>query len=122
MSRYFAGLGKLKLTGKIGGLILATLAVTSGMDFLVTRRRINTQAEESFVDRLRKTEGMATAVLTYFYQNIDNFVPHQRFKRISQVPVVVAWTVVREYAESQSMKFSTPSLAPRDPENVANNF
>jgi len=55
------------------------------------------------VDRLRKTDGMAAEVRTYFSQNIENYVPHHKFKRISQVPVVVAWTVARDYAATQGM-------------------
>ena len=122
MSTYFAGIGRLKLTPKIAGSILATLAITSGIGFLINQRRVNVQAEESFVDRLRKTDGMAAEVRTYFSQNIETYVPHHKFKRISQVPVVVAWTVAREYAETQGMKFSTPSLAPRNPKNTPNAF
>jgi methyl-accepting chemotaxis protein len=122
MSRHFAWLGKLKLTAKIAGLILLTLAVTSGIGFLITERRLNAQAEESLVDRLRKTDGMAAEVLTYFSENIENYVPQHKFKRISQVPVVVAWTVAREYAETQGMKFSTPSIVPRNPKNMPNSF
>jgi methyl-accepting chemotaxis protein len=122
MSTYFAGMGRLKLTAKIAGLILATLAITSAAGFLITRRRVNTQAEDSFVDRLRKTDGMAAEVRSYFSQNINNYVPRHKFKRISQVPVVVAWTVAREYAESQGMKFSTPSLVPRNSRNTPDRF
>jgi methyl-accepting chemotaxis protein len=122
MSTYFAGIGRLKLTAKIAGSILATLAITSGVGFLVNQRRVNIQAEESFVDRLRKTDGMAAEVRTYFSQNIENYVPHHKFKRISQVPVVVAWTVARDYAATQGMKFSTPSLVPRNPKNTPNGF
>jgi methyl-accepting chemotaxis protein len=122
MSRYFAGIGRLKLTAKIAGLIVATLAVTSGIGFLITQHRVNTQAEASFVDRLRKTDGMATEVRTYFSRNVADYVPNHKFKRLSQVPVVVAWTVAREYAESQGMKFSTPCLTPRNPRNMASGF
>jgi methyl-accepting chemotaxis protein len=122
MSTYFAGIGRLKLTAKITGSILATLAITSGVGFLINQRRVNIKAEESFVDRLRKTDGMATGVRTYFSQNIESYVPHHKFKRISQVPVVVAWTVAGDYAETQGMKFSTPSLAPRNPKNTPNGF
>jgi methyl-accepting chemotaxis protein len=122
MSRYFAGIGRLKLTAKIAGLIVATLAVMSGIGFLIMEHRVNLQAEASFVDRLRKIDGMATEVRTYFSQNVEDSVPHHKFKRLSQVPVVVAWTVTREYAESQGMKFSTPSLTPRNPKNMADGF
>jgi hypothetical protein len=50
MSTYFAGIGRLKLTAKIAGSILATLAITSGVGFLINQRRVNIQAEKSFVD------------------------------------------------------------------------
>jgi methyl-accepting chemotaxis protein len=115
-------MGRLKLTAKIAGLILATLAVTSAIGFFFTNNRINSDAERSFVDRLRKTDGMAAEVRTYFSKNIEDYVPKHEFKKVSQVPVVVAWTVAREYAQSQGMKFSTPSLAPRNPKNAADGF
>jgi methyl-accepting chemotaxis protein len=118
----FAGIGRLKLTAKIAGLILVTLAVTSAAGFLVTQHRVNKQAEESFVDRLRKTDGMAAKVRTFFSAHVEDYVPNHNFKRISQVPVVVAWTVAREYAETQGMKFSTPSLSPRNSKNMADRF
>jgi methyl-accepting chemotaxis protein len=115
-------LGKLKLTAKIAGIILSTLAITSALGFFINQKRVNTQAEQSFVDRLRKTDGMATEVRTYFSQNIEDYVPNHKFKKVSQVPVVVAWTVARQYAETQGMKFTTPSLAPRDPKNKPDSF
>jgi methyl-accepting chemotaxis protein len=117
-----SGIGRWKLTAKISGTIGLTLAVTSGIGFVLTQNRINTQAEQSFVDRLRKTDGMATEVRTYFSKNIDTYVPNHQFKQVSQVPVVVAWTVARQYAESQGMKFSTPSLAPRNKTNTPDSF
>lgn len=122
MSTYFSAIGKLKLTAKIGGLILLTLAITSAIGFFITQNRVNSQAEDAFVDKLRKTDGMAAKVRTYFSQNVEDFVPKHAFKRISQVPVVVAWTVAREYAETQGMKFSTPSSAPRNPKNMPDAF
>lgn len=122
MLNLIESIGKLKLTAKIAGLILVTLAITSAIGFVITKNRFNSQAEQSFVDRLRKTDGMATEVRTYFSSNIDTYVPKHEFKKISQVPVVVAWTVAREYAESQGMKFSTPSLAPRNSKNTPDGF
>jgi methyl-accepting chemotaxis protein len=118
----FERLGRLKLTAKIAGIILITLAVTSAIGFLLTNNRVNSEAEQSFVDRLRKTDGMAAEVRTYFSDNISDYVPKHEFKKTSQVPVVVAWTIAREYAESQGMKFSTPSLVPRDPKNTPDSF
>jgi methyl-accepting chemotaxis protein len=114
--------GDLKLTPKIAGSILVTLLLTSAGGFFITQRRINQQAEEAFVDKLRKTDGMASEVRTYFSQNVDTYVPHHEFKTLSQVPVVVSWTVARDYAESQGMKFTTPSLAPRNPKNTPDSF
>ena len=122
MLTYFAALARLKLNAKIAGLILVTLAVTSAIGFFITRNRVNAHAEESFVDRLRATDGLASQVRTYFSQNIDDYLPKHKFKNISQVPVVVASTVAREYAESQGMKFSTPSLVRRNSRNTPDAF
>jgi methyl-accepting chemotaxis protein len=112
----------LKLTPKIAGSIAITLLVTSSVGFFITRNRINTQAEDAFVDKLRKPDGMAGAIRTYFSANVDVYVPNREFKQVKQVPVVVAWNISRDYAESQGMKFSTPSLHPRNPQHAPDDF
>jgi methyl-accepting chemotaxis protein len=112
----------LRLMPKIVGSILLALTVASTAGFFITQHRINAQAEAAFVDRLRKTDGMASRIRVYYSQNVETFVPNHQFKRLSQVPVVVAWTIARDYAETQGMKFSTPSLAPRDPKNKPDPF
>jgi methyl-accepting chemotaxis protein len=112
----------LKLTPKIAGSIAITLLITSSVGFFVTQNRINTQVQDAFIDKLRKTDGMAGAVRTYFSANVDVYVPNREFKQVKQVPVVVAWNVARDYAESQGMKFSTPSLHPRNPQHAPDDF
>jgi methyl-accepting chemotaxis protein len=113
---------KLKLTSKIAGSIAVTLCLTALGGFYVTQRRVNQQAEDAFVDKLRKTDGMASTMRTYFSSNVEIYAPHYEFKNLKQVPVVVAWSVARDYAESQGMKFTTPSLHPRNPMNTADEF
>jgi len=115
-------LSKWKLTSKIAGSIAITLALTSVVGFLITQNRINSQAENTFIDKLRKTDGMAGTIRTYFSANVDTYVPNHEFKQLKQVPVVVAWNIARSYAESQGMKFSTPSLHPRDPQHAPDTF
>ncbi len=112
----------MKLTPKIAGSIAITLLITSSVGFFITRNRINQQAEDAFVDKLRKTDGMAGAVRTYFSSNVDVYVPNHEFKQVKQVPVVVAWNIARDYAESQGMKFTTPSLHPRNPQHAPDEF
>jgi methyl-accepting chemotaxis protein len=90
--------------------------------FFITQHRFSTQAEEAFVDKLRKTDGMATKVRTYFSENVETYAPHRQFKTLNQVPVVASWSIARDYAESQGMKFSTPSLSPRNPKNTPDKF
>ncbi len=115
-------LSNWKLTSKIAGSIAITLAITSIIGFVITQNRMNAQAESAFVDELRKTDGMAASIRTYFSANVDAYVPNHEFKQIKQVPVVVAWNIARGYAESQGMKFSTPSLHPRDPQHAPDAF
>jgi len=117
-----SGWKNLKLTPKIAGSIAVTLALTSAIGFFISQRRVNAQAEDAFVDRLRKTDGMATKVRVFFSQNVEDYVPNHDFKHLTQVPVVVAWTVAREYAETQGMKFTTPSSRPRNPKNSPDKF
>jgi len=112
----------LKLTPKIAGTIGITLLVTSLIGFLIAQRRISSQAEEAFIDKLRKTDGMADKARTFFSANVDNYVQNHQFKTLKQVPVVVAWSIAKEYAESQGMKFSTPSLSPRNKKDSPDEF
>jgi methyl-accepting chemotaxis protein len=113
---------RLKLTPKIGIYIAAVLTVSSTLGFVITERRLRRQAEEGFVGKLRKTDGMASHLRAFFSANVETYAPHHEFKELKQVPVVVAWSVAREYAESQGMRFSTPSLHPRNPANSADEF
>lgn len=106
----------LKLTPKIAGAIAIALTLTSVVAFFVAQHRINRQAEDAFLDKLRKTDGMASSVRVYFSANVDEYVPNHNFRHLKQVPVT------REYAESQGMKFSTPSLQPRNPAHTADSF
>ena len=111
-----------KLTAKIIGSIVITLAVTSAISYWVTQRRINQQAEEAFRDKVRQITGMAGAARTWFSGNIDTLVPDHNFKQLSQVPVVAAWSIAQQYAQAQNMTFHTPSLNPRDPKNQPDAF
>lgn len=119
---YSLGIGRLKLTAKIAGLILVTLAVTSAIGFFITEHRMNSQAEESFVNRLREADDVATKMRMFFSENIETYAPKHKFGKITQEPVVAAQTVASEYAEGQGMRFSTPSLAPRNPKNMPDAF
>jgi methyl-accepting chemotaxis protein len=110
------------LSTKLLASIAITLFVTSGIGFWVSERRVNQQAEEAFRDKVRQITGMATATRTWFSANIDTLVPGKNFKSLSQVPVVVAWSVAKQYAAAQHMDFHTPSLAPRNPDNQPDEF
>ena len=113
---------KMKLNGKILGAIAITLVVTSGVSFWITQRRVNQQEEEAFRDKVRQITGMAGATRVWFSDNIETLVPGGNFKNLNQVPVVVAWSVARQYATAQKMEFHTPSLTPRDPKNQPDEF
>src|SRR5271166_3312591 len=115
-------LSKTRLTAKIVATIVITLVVTSAISFWITQRRVNQQAEEAFRDKVRQITGMAGATRVWFSDNIETLVPGKNFKSLNQVPVVVAWSVARQYATAQGMEFHTPSLTPRDPKNQANEF
>lgn len=115
-------LDRLKLTPKIVGAIAITFFLTSAAGYFVTQHRINSQAHDAFVDKLRKTDGMADAIRVFFSGNVDAYITNHQFKDLKQVPVVVSWSIARQYAESQGMQFSTPSLNPRDPKNTADGF
>ncbi|WP_162601474.1 methyl-accepting chemotaxis protein [Occallatibacter savannae] len=106
---------RMKLSGKVAGTVVAVLAVSSIISFWITQRRINRQAEEAFRDKIRQITGMTTATQRWYSSNLDTLVPGGKFKSLKQVPVVAAWSVAEAYAQRNGMKFSTPSLAPRNP-------
>jgi methyl-accepting chemotaxis protein len=114
--------GSMRLTGKIVGSIVVTLALTSTLSFWITERRINKQGEEAFRDKVRQITGMASETRGWFSDNIDTLVPDRNFKHLNQVPVVVAWSVAQQYAKKEGMTFHTPSLSPRDPKNQPDEF
>ena len=112
----------LKLSAKLLGAITLVLMVTSGISFWILQGRINQQEDEAFRDKLRQITGMTAATRTWFASNIDIMVPDRNFKRLEQVPVVVAMRTAEEYASREGMTFRTPSLHPRDPKNQATEF
>jgi len=113
---------KLGLTQKVVLSVSAVLILTSFLSFWITRQRVNRQAEEAFRDKVRQITGMASATRQWYSANLDTLVPNHEFKHIEQVPVVVAWKVAQQYAESAGMEFKTPSPHPRDPHNAADEF
>ncbi|MGA2849357.1 MAG: DUF3365 domain-containing protein [Terracidiphilus sp.] len=111
-----------KLSGKIVGMIVIVLAITSLISFSITQYRINRQAEEAFRDKVRQITGMATATQTWLSNNLTTLVPDGKFRDLSQVPVVAAWRVAQSYADKNDMTFRTPSLTPRNPKNQPDSF
>ena len=113
---------KWKLTQKVVVSISAVLIVTSLASFWITRDRVNRQAEDAFRDKVRQITGMATATREWYSANLDSLVPNHDFKHLEQVPVVVAWKVAQQYAQSAGMEFKTPSPSPRDAHNSPDEF
>src|SRR5215470_1305672 len=101
---------RMRLSGKLVGAIVVTLAITSAVSYWITQRRINAQAEEAFRDKVRQITGMATETKDWYSTNIKEMVPSGKFENIHQVPVVVAWSVAQDYAEKNGFVFRTPSL------------
>ncbi len=112
----------LKLTAKVSLAVGLSLLITSLIGFLVNQKRVNDQATAAYIDVLRKTDGMASYTRAYFSANVKQYVPDGHFKDLKQVPVVVAWQVTDEYAKSQGLQFSTPSLHPRNPAHAPDDF
>jgi methyl-accepting chemotaxis protein len=110
------------LTQKVIVSISVVLIVTSLLSFWITRERVNRQAENAFRDKVRQITGMASATRTWYSANIDKLVPNREFKHLEQVPVVAAWKVAEQYAQSAGMEFKTPSPNPRNPRNKPDEF
>ncbi|MFZ0803986.1 MAG: methyl-accepting chemotaxis protein [Terriglobales bacterium] len=115
-------LRRMKLSAKLMGAIVVTLLVTSAASYWITQRRVNAQAEDAFRDKVRQITGMAMETKDWFSKNIKVMVPSGKFDNIHQVPVVVAWGVAQDYAGKNGFTFHTPSLAPRNPKNQADEF
>jgi len=113
---------QINLTQKVIISVAAVLIVTSLLSFWVTRARVNRQAEEAFRDKVRQITGMASATREWYSANLETLVPNREFRHLEQVPVVVAWKVAQQYAQSADMEFKTPSPNPRDSKNTADEF
>ena len=112
----------LKLSAKLLGVITTVLVITSGISYSILQDRLNRQADEAFRDKLRQITGMAAATRDWFANNIDIMVPDHKFTRLEQVPVVVGMRTAEQYASKQGLKFRTPLLHPRNPQNQATEF
>ncbi len=119
-------LSKIRLTAKFMLGVAAILAVTLTANLIITNSHVNEQANEAFTDKLRQITGMALTVR-------DWSAEHQKIYRsdeqseggkrdIASVPVVQAWQITQDYANSMNIEFRTPSLSPRNPDNMAVGF
>jgi len=115
-------LKKWNLTQKVTLSVSAVLIVTSLLSFWITLERVNRQAEDAFRDKVRQITGMASSTREWYSANLDKLVPNHEFKHLEQVPVVVAWKVAQQYAQSAGMEFKTPSPNARDSRNTPDDF
>jgi methyl-accepting chemotaxis protein len=113
---------KLKLAARVILGISAVLVVTSALSFWLTDTRVNQQAQDAFVDKVRQIAGMASATRAWYSKNLDILVPNHDFKHLEQVPVVAAWKIAQSYVNQAGMEFRTPSLNPRNPDNQPDDF
>ena len=91
---------RLKLSGKIVGTMVIALALTSAISFCISQHRINAQSEGAFHDSLRQLTSMAISSQNWTSDNLDT----------------------QKYADSTGMLFRIPSLRPRKPKNLADDF
>jgi methyl-accepting chemotaxis protein len=113
---------KATLSAKILGSIVLVFTAMALISFWITQRRIKTEEEEAFRDKLRQITGMATATRIWFAANLNVLVPDGKFKHLEQVPVVAALQVANQYAQGAGMSFRTPSLKPRNKKNEPTEF
>jgi len=92
------------LSSKIVSSIVLVLVVTLGFNLWATQRRINNQAEQAFIDKLRTMTDVALG------------------SRISSSEGGHAWEIAQRYAKTQSYAFRTPARAPNNPEDAPNAF
>jgi Protein of unknown function (DUF3365) len=119
-------LSKMRLTAKFMLGVAAILALTMTANLIMTNKRVNGQANEAFTDKLRQITGMALTVRDWSaeHQEIYRAAEHTEDGRrdISSVPVVQAWQITEKYANKMNIQFRTPSLNPRNPDNLAVGF
>ena len=84
--------------------VVAVLAVSLGLNLWVTLRRVNTQAEEAFSEKLRTMTDVALG------------------SRVSNSEGGHAWEVAQRYAKTQGYNFTTPARAPLNPADVLTPF
>ena len=92
------------LSAKILTSIVFVLVVTLGLNFWVTQKRVNNQAEKAFSDKLRTMTDVALGA------------------RISSGEGGHAWEIAQRYAKTQGYVFRVPARSPTNPEDTLNAF
>ncbi len=117
---------KMRLTSKFMLGVVSILTVTMAANLILTNKRVNGHANEAFTDKLRQITGMALTVRDWASEHQEIYRSAKQSKdgkrSIMAVPVVQAWKITKEYANSMNIEFRTPSLSPRNPDNEAVGF
>jgi len=106
----------------IGAASILTIALA--INLYISGSRINDQAEKAFADKLRQITGMAgeTRAWAAAHQEVFRAADENGERDINSVPVVMAWSIAREYASQNQVEFKTPSPSPRNPKNYPDEF
>jgi len=89
---------------KIVSAIVLTLLISVALNFWVTQKRVNQQAEKTFSDKLRTMTDVALG------------------SRIASGEGGHAWEVAQRYAKTQGYSFRTPARSPMNPADTVNAF
>lgn len=92
------------LTRKIVGSIVMVLTIMACVSFWITQSRVNRQAEDAFIGRLRMLTEVAEG------------------NRIASAEGGHAWQVTQRYAKNQGYTFRTPAQSPNDPTDTPDGF
>ena len=95
---------KMKLSAKTLGSIALTFFLTSAVSFWFTQHRVNQQAEEAFLDKVRVVAGITAATSNWSSAEIE------------------FTDVAKKYAADRHMAFRTPAFNPRDPKHQPSEF
>ena len=124
MSKSTSFLAGRSVTTKLMVGVSAVLVVLLGVNFVINTRRVDKQAEAAFADKLRQITGMADQTRSWAaaHEEVFRRVGDDGKTNINSVPVVAAWQIAQQYAAEQKFEFKTPSLTPRNPKNMPDEF
>lgn len=114
---------RLSIAGKLIAVVSIGLVVVLTAGFMWVLRREDRQARDYFQRELAAITGYARAVQGFLTEHRSLPSPSDTLScKLTEVPVVAAWRISQRFSSERGYTFTTPSLAPRRPGNMPDEF